>query len=153
MNEDKPKLSVELKPGGQVSRHGGYSFLTKGVLPERRSYLRSYLTAARAQLIGDLGPTENDLTAAQIILIDRIISMLGVLRCIEEHIRETSVMVGQKLAPSLQASYITYNNAVRMTLKELGIHKRVGEGILDVQEAIAKFDREKGGAASEKEKA
>lgn len=137
MNElAKPR---QIKP----RRHGGYSFMVTGELPQHRAYLLSYLTTARENLIMDLGPTEEDLTAAQVILIDRVVSMLGVVRCIEEHIRENSVMVGQNVAPALKASYITYNNAVRMTLKELGIRTKVGEGILDVQQAIAKFDREK----------
>lgn len=142
MNEDKPKLSANLARG-RPARHGGFSFLVTGKLPEHRAYLLSYLTAARAELVRDLGPTENDLTAAQVILIDRIVSMLGVVRCIEEHIRGNSVMVGQNLASPLKESYLTYNNSIARILDKLGIKTKVGEGILDVQEAVTKFDKEK----------
>jgi len=47
--------------------------------------------AVRQGLIQDLGPSENDLSTAQIVLIDRVTTKLGVIRCIEEHVRENSV--------------------------------------------------------------
>lgn len=78
-------------------------------------------------MIQDLGPSEQDLTAAQIILIDRVVTKLGVVRCIEEHIRETSVMDGEKLAPSLRESYLAYNNSIRLDLDKLGINKKAEE--------------------------
>ena len=101
--------------------------MTKGALPENRKHVLRYLTAARESLIRDLGPTEEDLTAAQIILIDRVVTKLGVVRCIEEHIRENSVMKGHDVAPSLQKSYLAYNNSIRLDLAALGIDKRQSE--------------------------
>jgi len=80
--------------------------------------------AARQGLVNDLGPTENDLTTAQIILLDRVVTKLGVIRCVEEHIRENSVMVGQDLAPSLKASYLAYNNSLRLDLQALGLERK-----------------------------
>ena len=129
-------------------KHGGYSFLSKGELPENRAYVERYLTAVRQGLIRDLGPTEEDLTAAQIILIDRVVTKLGVIRCVEEHIRENSVMVGQNLAPSLKASYLAYNNSVRLDLRELGINKKQTDDITAL-EYIKQFDEKK---AREKKK-
>jgi len=110
------------KPG-RPAIHAGYAYLVKAneAIP---------LTAARENLIQDLGPTEQDLTAAQIILIDRVITKLGIVRCIEEHIRETSVMQGHNLAPSLRQSYLAYNNSIRLDLQSLGINKRA-ESIID----------------------
>jgi len=122
------RLSVQFKRGGRRPRsHGGYSFLTKGELPENRAYILKYLMAAREGLVRDLGPTENDLSAAQIILIDRVTTKLGIVRCIEEHIRERSVMVGEDLAPSLRASYLAYNNSIRLDLQALGLNKKTDE--------------------------
>ena len=121
------KLTKKLKKGRPVERHGGYSFLVKQELPENRRHVLRYLTAVREGLIRDLGPTEEDLTTAQIVLIDRIISKLGIVRCIEEHIRETSVMKGDELTPSLKESYLAYNNSVRLALQALGIDKRKAE--------------------------
>ena len=126
MSENGAKLSAKLSPGRKV-KHGGYSYLVTGKLPEERKYILQYLTAARENLIRDIGPTEQDLTAAQIILIDRIVTKLGVIRCIEEHIRENSVMRGHDLAPCLRSSYLAYNNSVRLDLATLGINKKATE--------------------------
>lgn len=106
--------------------------MATGKLPENRKHVLRYLTAARENLIKDLGPTENDLTAAQIILIDRIVSKLGIIRCIEEHIRESSVMRGDHLSPSLRESYLAYNNSIRLGLTALGIAKRKTDETEDV---------------------
>lgn len=130
---DENTLKKKGKPRrGRPPKHGGYSLLIKGELPENRKHISRYLTEVRENLIRDLGPTENDLTAAQIIIIDRIVTKLGVIRCIEEHTRENSVMVGNDLAPALKASYLAYNNSIRLDLQALGIDKRVDEA-LDLQ--------------------
>jgi len=60
---------------------------------------------------------------AQLILIDRLISLLGVIRLIEEKAKEDGVFTGRNLAPSLRTSYIAYNNTVRLTLEKLGIER------------------------------
>ena len=79
------------------------------------------------RLVQDLGPTEKDLTTAQLILIDRIVAKLGIVRCIEEHINKKAVMSGSRLSPSLRESYLAYNNSIRLDLSALGIDKRQGE--------------------------
>ena len=142
-NESKSKLTIKLKRGGQKVKHGGYSFMVKGELPENRKHVLRYLTAARENLIRDLGPTEEDLTAAQIIIIDRIVSKLGITRCIEEYIRENTVMTGARLSPSLRESYLAYNNSIRLDLQALGISTRKAEEDLDFIEYIKKKDKEK----------
>jgi len=143
-DKNKSKLTIKLKRGGQKVKHGGYSFMVKGELPENRKHVLRYLTAARENLIRDLGPTEEDLTAAQIIIIDRIVSKLGIIRCIEEHIRENSVMVGHNLAPALGKGYISYNNSIRLDLRELGIDKRQADGVPDIQAYVKEKYGKKG---------
>jgi len=123
------------REGGKI-KHGGFSFLAKGELPENRRYILRYLSAAREGLIHDLGPTEDDLTTAQIIIIDRIVTKLGVIRCIEEHIRENSIMIGHNLAPALGQNYISYNNSIRLDLERLGINKKQGDSVPDIQDYI-----------------
>jgi len=150
INESKSKLTIKLKRGGQKVKHGGYSFMVKGELPENRKHVLRYLTAARENLIKDLGPTEEDLTAAQIIIIDRIVSKLGIIRCIEEYIRENTVMTRARLSPSLRESYLAYNNSIRLDLQALGIDKRMGDRVLTPLEIAAEFDKEK--ETKEKEK-
>jgi len=135
------RLAVRFKRGGRRPRaHGGYSFIAQGALPEHRSNILRYLMAVRQGLIQDLGPTENDLSTAKIVLIDRITTKLGVIRCVEEHIRENSVMAGDDLAPSLKASYLAYNNSLRLDLQALGLEKK-GEAILTPYEIVEREKR------------
>jgi len=141
-NKSKSKLTTKLKRGGQKVKHGGFSFLVKGELPKNRKHVLKYLTAARENLIKDLGPTEEDLTAAQIILIDRVITKIGITRCIEEYIRENTVMTGSRLSPSLRKSYLTYNNSIRLDLQALGIDKRAAESIDPVEYIQSQGDKD-----------
>jgi hypothetical protein len=142
------KLTTKLI-AGRKQTHGGYSFLATGKLPEHRRYIERYLTGAREALIRDLGPTEQDLTAAQVILIDRTISKIGILRCIEEHIREKGIMSGKLLAPSLRTSYLAYSNSLRLDLQALGINQKRGDSVLTPLELAKRIDEEK--EAKEKE--
>lgn len=139
------KLTVKFRRGGKrPQKHGGYSYLTSGKLPETRTYILKYLMAVRHSLVHDLGPTENDLSTAQLVLIDRVTTKLGVIRCVEEHIRENSVMVGNDLAPSLKASYLAYNNSLRLDLQALGLDKR-SEEVLTPYEIVEKEKRQNEG--------
>lgn len=135
MSKEKTKLTTALT-SGKKKTHGGYTYFVTGKLPEHRKYIEQYLTAARMNLIQDLGPTEEDLTAAQIILIDRIVSKLGVVRCIEEYIRENTVMEGKRLSPSLRESYLAYNNSIRLSLQALGLDRRSKAAVLAPYEIV-----------------
>jgi len=143
MSKNNTKLTTKLE-SGRKKRHGGFTYFSTGRLPKHRKYIEKYLTAARESLIKDLGPTEEDLTAAQIIIIDRIVSKLGVVRCIEEHIRENSVMRGHDLAPSLKASYLAYNNSIRLDLQALGIEKRRADEVQELDKYIKEKDNKRG---------
>jgi hypothetical protein len=115
-----------------------------GVLPERRAYLREYLNQTRAGLVNDLGPLEADLTTAQVVLIDRVISKLSILRCVEEHVREKGVFTkAGELGPVLSKSYLAWANSIRLDLQALGIDKRAGEKIMGPLEVAAEIDAEK----------
>ena len=136
------RLTVQFKRGGRRPRsHGGYSYLAKGELPENRPDILKYLMAARQGLVRDLGPTEDELTTAQIILIDRVTTKLGVIRCIEEYTRERSVMRGDELTPCLKASYLAYNNSLRLDLQALGMARK-SEAILAPYEIVRMEEKE-----------
>ena len=122
--------------------HGGYSYLATGEMPELRLHIKKYLMTVREGLIRDIGPTEGDLTTAQLILVDRTISLLGVTRLIEERAMEDGVFSGKDLSPSLRQSYVSYNNTVRLTLDKLGIDKRKGDRIMTPLQIVEKFDKE-----------
>jgi len=126
----KKKKAVELTinlPPGRKRKHGGHTFLMTGRLSEHRKYIEGYLTAARIGLIQDYGPTEKDLSTAQIIIIDRMIAKTGCIRCMEEHCAENGVMLGRRLAPALRESYLSYSNSLRLdalALEALRIDKK-----------------------------
>lgn len=135
MSENKPKKQKKERRG-RPPNHGGYSYLIKGKLPENRTYIRQYLAKVREGLIQDLGPVEKNLTTAQLVLIDRITTKLGVIRCIEEYIRENTVMTGDRLSPSLRESYLAYNNSIRLDLAALGIDKKKSDEVVDLNSYI-----------------
>jgi len=144
MSQNKEKLKIKLSPGKRQT-HGGYSFLRTEGLPVTRRHIENFLTAARLGLINDLAGSEQDLSTGQIILIDRIISMLGVVRCIEEYIRENTILKGEDLSPSLKSSYLAYNNSIRLNLQALGIKSKKAEGIME----LGKYVEEKYGKSEE----
>lgn len=140
------KVSIKLPPG-RARKHGGWTYLTTGKLPEHRREVSRYLTAVRRGLIRDLGSTEEDLSAGQLILIDRVVTKLGIIRCMEEHVKETSVMAGNSVAPCLKASYLAYNNSVRLDLQALGLHMGKNEEPADLIDYIQTKDEDKNKAA------
>jgi hypothetical protein len=113
---------------GRPPRHGGFSIaVKKGEFPERRSYIRTHVTGVRDSLVRRLGPTETDLTGAQVVLIDRIISKLSIIRMIEEYTRETGAFNRRgELISVLQKSYLAWSNSLRLDLQALGIDDRAG---------------------------
>ncbi len=119
----------------------------KGELPENKRFLRVYLTQARQGLIQDLSPTgsENDLSAAQKIMIDRVCNKLAILRCIEEEVREKGVFAGDKLTHVLQESYVCYANSLRLDLMALGIRPKKTKEILNLGKYIEARAKEKSG--------
>ena len=129
MKNSEKKRPLQIRP----KRHYGYSFLVTGEMPQHRAYLLRYLTECRMGLIDDLGGPES-MTTGQLIIVDRVISKLGVARLIEEHCRENGVFRDQQLAPPLKESYLAYSNSIRLDLQSLGIEKRVARRILTPME-------------------
>jgi hypothetical protein len=147
MSDKQPQKRKENRPGRKLGvkvKHGAYSLIARGTLPRKRRYLERFLGDVRQGLIKDLGPKEENLTTAQLILIDRIIGKLGVLRCAEEFVRESGVVKGQELSPILKRSYLSWANSLRLDLQALGIDKRQSEPGLTLAEIIAEHDRAQG---------
>ena len=117
------KLERKLSKGRPKATHGGFSFLVTGRLPAHRVSLQRYLSASRNGLIEDLGGEEN-LSTQELILIDRSVSILGVLRCIEEYCKERGVFKGDELQPSLGKNYVSFNNSLKQILALLGLRKQ-----------------------------
>lgn len=141
--------SKRKKHTGRPPRHGGFSLMIRrGELPERRGYIRKHLTACREGLIRDLGPLESDLTAAEIIILDRCISKLAVIRMVEENFSEKGIFVNGQLAPVLSADYIRYCDSLRRDLLTLGIGRRAVDQVLTPLEIVKEYAaRKENGAA------
>ena len=98
---------------GKPKRHGAYAVIK----PLR---IRRYLSGVRAALVRDIGGTEDQLSAQQIILLEAVVNMLGVTRCMEEHVSEFGVMFNGKVQPCLK-EYACYRNSIKRHLSVLGI--------------------------------
>ena len=139
------------KPTGRPPKHGAFSIMiARGELPENRKYIQRYLREAREGLITDIGRKEENLTRAQLILIDRVIAKLGIIRCIEEHCRETGVFQEGKLAHVLRENYLAYTNSLRLDLQALGIEGKKTEEIINLGRYIEeKYQIKDGGKENE----
>ena len=76
------KLEAKLPRGGR-RRHGGYSYLTSHRIPDDKIYVERYLTNLRESYVLDLGESEADLTTGQLVLLDTLITLKGINRCVE----------------------------------------------------------------------
>jgi hypothetical protein len=114
-----------------------------GELPKRRTVLRAYLSQVREGLIRDLARSEEALTMAQRVLVDRAISLLSIIRCVEAHTSETGVFRSGELAPVLAKSYCTYSAELRRVMETLGIRSTTADRVLTPLEIAAEIDREK----------
>ena len=114
----KNKL-IKRRRGRPQLRHGGYSFMKSGKIPADKPEIDRYLTWVRLRYIEDLGPEEKDLTAGQTILLNKLITLEGLTRCIEVMAaREEKVMLPQR--------YMSYVNTILKLCQTLGI-KRVAQ--------------------------
>ncbi len=118
----------------------GFSFLIRNCSSEERLRVMRYLSGCREALILDLGPREEDLSAAKLILIDRLISLLGVTRGIEEHFKDNLFTPSGDLQNALGSHYLAYSNSIRLILTTLGIERRAGKEPT-IQDIIADFDK------------
>jgi hypothetical protein len=149
MNPERPgqteaprKRKRRSRERGKV-KHGGYAYLVSGVLPKDRIYLKPYLTAIREGLIHDHAAREEDLPAAKRILIDQVVTNLGVIRLIQEHVRETGIFQNPSgfLSPTLGENYLRWLNAVVRSLALLGVERKAMDEPLDLQKYIADADK------------
>ena len=141
MSTNKTKAEAIIKTG-RPPQSGAFSLLTKGSvddLPKRRRYLRPYLIGAREGWIRDIGPTEDELSTSQRILIDRAVTFLGAIRLTEEHMREKGLFEKPSglLNAHLTQHYLAWNRSLIECLRLLGIDRRKGaEAIPTVAEII-----------------
>lgn len=140
MPQSDSSLAKPLPLGRRQPKPAGFSFLTKRCSPEDRLKIIRYLSGCRNALLTDLGGEEN-LSAQKIILIDRLVSLLGVIRGIEEFHSENILTPTGDLKPALGKNYLSFINSTRLLLTTLGI-ERHSEPLLTATDLIAAADRE-----------
>jgi hypothetical protein len=118
-----------------------YSLIARGEFPSKRRYIERWLSVVSVGLIHDPGPAEKELSAAQAILIDRVILKLRILRCIEDYVREKGVMKGNDISPSV-ARDLACANSMRLDLLALGISEKAGDRILCALILAVEIDQE-----------
>jgi len=131
---------------GRPIVHGAYSLQPPDRLLRGRAKrrLRGYLSQVRETLILDLGPKEEDLTAGQLVLVDRAIAKLTIVRMIENFISGAGVFDKPGMLRSvLTGPYVTFTRELRADLLALGIDRRkIDERVLTPDELAEIVDRE-----------
>jgi hypothetical protein len=127
-----------VKGNRESVRHAGYSHSRN--IPAR---VRRQVEALREALVRDVAGEPANLTAAQVILIDKTMNLYQISLCLEAFIRREGPFRGKRLDPVLGQHYVTYVNTIRLNLRELGISRKAGEQVLSPLELAAAIDREK----------
>ena len=127
-------------PSGRKSRHGGYSY---PVLEDRQDRLsvERYLFNIRESYIGELssGNGEDSLTTGQLILLDTLIMLKGINRCIEiEAVRTVNIK-------PFDERYNARTNQVIRICQLLGIQPRTHDDGEDFLDYVKKYDEGKSG--------
>ena len=135
------KLVKRFPRGGQRAKPYGYSYLTKKVTPEEKLRVIRYIEAVRDGLIEDLGPREDSLSTAQVLLIDRACCLLSIIRAIETYHQENILTDTGELRPIFGKNYLSFVNSCRLILCSLGVERHGTQET--IQDLIREFDAEK----------
>jgi len=139
---DSSRLIKRFSKGGRLDRKpAGYSYLSRKLNPQEKLKIIRYLSGCRESLLEDLGG-ESNLSAQKLILVDRCVSLLSVLRGIEMFFEEDIMSKTGELAPALGKNYISYVNATRQILCALGLERKT-ERVLSPLEYIKQLDQGK----------
>lgn len=132
---DKKKRKRKLKPGRRPT-HSGYVFLRSGLVPKDNKYIETWLTDIRQGYIAELGPTEEDLSTGQLILLGQLITCVGFCRLVEEKAKQTA-----DLRHLCTQHYMKFLKHGRQLVLDLGLNPEKLEG--DSWNYIEEFDKRK----------
>lgn len=148
-NKKADPKDITLRPGPRV-RHGGYSYLRTGKMPKEKAKVEKYLTWLRMTYIEDIAGEEENMTAGQTILLNKLILLEGLCRCIEIMVTEATERTGTFY--NMPDKFLSYVNSIVKICGMLGIERREADDRIPTPlEIAAEFDREK--EAEEREKA
>lgn len=99
-----------------------------GVFRQRDSIpapIRKEAVIFRDRMIQDIAGTEDDLSGAQLILLDRALNLFAVTRQIELYAARKGAIDLEtgELQPILANNYLAFSNSLRLTLGALGVKK------------------------------
>ena len=127
--------------GGRPLVHGAYNTLRRNVV-KGQPRLRRFLTSCREGLIADTAGTEERLTTGQLIIIDRCIGKLAILRLMEAYVAEVGAFKDGELLPLLAGPYLRFTDSLRADLLALGIERRSHEKVLTPLELVQVIEAE-----------
>jgi len=145
---------------GRPPKSGAYSPVCREEFLEEYPEIRSYVQAARDGLVQDQldkigGKSEDDLSAAQVLLIDRLVSRIALSRQIEVYLRRHGILRRDSLdrkvldAEPICQFWLQLQNSIDRASAMLGIEIPRPEASWDPIAEIQKIDEER---AKEKEK-
>lgn len=133
----KTQGKIILKPGPRVT-HGGYSFIRTGSLPKSKAKIERYLTWVRQSYIEDISGIEENMTAGQTILLNKLVMLEGLCRCIETYQAKTENL-------DMPDKYLSYLNNIIKICSLLGIKGRKPKDGPNLADYIAeKYPEKKG---------
>lgn len=133
--------SLQLRTGPRV-KHGGYTYIRTGKLPKKRANVERYLTWLRRTYAEDVAGREADMTAGQTVLLNKLILLEGLCRCIEITMAEVAEGTGR--ITEMPTKYLSYVNAIVKVCGMLGIERKdFADGQLTPLEIAATYDKEK----------
>ena len=131
---------IVLRPGRRP-RHGGYTYIRTGKLPKKKAAIERYLTWVRMTYAEDIAGEESNLTAGQTVLLNKLVLLEGIARCIETTAAEVTESTGQLY--NMPTKYLSYVNVITKICGMLGIERRVLEPEATLAEVIASIEKEK----------
>ena len=124
---------IVLRPGRRP-RHGGYTYIRTGKLPKKKAAIERYLTWVRMTYAEDIAGEESNLTAGQTVLLNKLILLEGLCRCIEMTTAEVTEKTGQLY--NMPTKYLSYVNAITKICGMLGIERKQVEESLDLDKYV-----------------
>lgn len=149
-NKKSELEDITLRPGPRV-RHGGYSFLRTGKMPKEKARIEKYLTWVRMTYAEDIAGEEVNLTAGQTVLLNKLILLEGLCRCIEVMAAEVTDRTGTLY--HMPDKYLSYVNSIVKICSQLGITRREPvDNVPTPLEIAERIDREEEAAVEAGEK-
>ena len=120
-NKKTSPEDIILQPGPRVP-HGGYSYIRTGRIPKRKANIERYLTWVRMTYAEDVAGSEENMTAGQTVLLNKLILLEGLARCIETTAAEVTEKTGQLYA--MPTKYMSYVSAIMKLCSLLGVERK-----------------------------